>query len=183
MPDLANFHGGPPNICNGKFCCPHGEPVFLPWHRLFMAQMEEELGEALPYWDWTEDRNVPDLWERIQAPIKEGERSECGHRQFVTRETGIVIPSRHLKATTEDALMLDDFMEFQNSLNSPHGVLHFSMGCDMTIVDTAGYRIFYLHHSYVDYQWAFWQELQRLQGNANRRKFPTGSCSFQQQSI
>ena len=33
----------------------------------------------------------------------------------------------------------------------------------MTPLSTAAYdTVFYLHHSYVDYQWAFWQELQKL---------------------
>ena len=35
----------------------------------------------------------------------------------------------------------------------------------MLRVPTAGYdTIFYFHHTYVDYQWAFWQEVQRLKG-------------------
>ena len=35
----------------------------------------------------------------------------------------------------------------------------------MGTIKTAAYDpIFFLHHSYVDYQWAFWQELQRLRG-------------------
>jgi tyrosinase len=38
----------------------HGGPVFLPWHRMFLLRLEEQLqgrsGDAdagLPYWDWT----------------------------------------------------------------------------------------------------------------------------------
>ena len=50
----------------------------LPWQRLFMVQMEDELGEALPYWDWTVDKDVPDLWEEIRAPMKPQLKSECG---------------------------------------------------------------------------------------------------------
>ena len=163
--DLANFHGGPPNICNG-FCCPHGDPNFLPWHRLYMTQMEEELGEALPYWDWTEDGNLPDLWEIIQAPIKQGETSFCGGGQFVTRENQIQIDTESLKRTTEDAFLLEDFRAFEDYISAPHGELHVSVGCDMSELKTAAYDpLFYLHHSYVDYQWAFWQELQRLRGH------------------
>ena len=38
---------------------------------------------------------------------------------------------------------------------------------DISQPRTAAYsEPFYLHHSYVDYQWAFWQERQRLQGKA-----------------
>jgi len=38
----------------------HGGPVFLPWHRMFLLRMEEQLQRhsadadaGLPYWDWT----------------------------------------------------------------------------------------------------------------------------------
>ena len=51
--------------------------LVLPWHRLYMTQMEEELGEALPYWDWTVDKEVPDLWKDIKAPMKPPLTSEC----------------------------------------------------------------------------------------------------------
>ena len=61
--DIANIYGGEYEI---------------PWRRLFMVQMEDELGEALPYWDWTEDKDVPDLWEEIRAPLKPPLKSECG---------------------------------------------------------------------------------------------------------
>ena len=173
--DLANFHGGPPNICNG-ICCPHGHPTFLPWHRLYMAQMEDELGEPLPYWDWTEDAGIPDLWEGIRAPIKEGELSSCGGGQFVTRDNSIQLNLEYLKNASKDAFEQDDFAIFQEHIDNPHADLHDSMGCDMKPADTAAYdTIFYLHHSYVDYQWAYWQELQRLREEF--KNIPRGGTS------
>jgi len=168
--DLANFHGGPPNICNGDYCCPHREPTFFPWHRLYMAQMEDELGEALPYWDWTEDAEIPDLWEGIRAPIKEGERSICGDRgQFVTRHDSIRLNATILKSKTRDALDKKDFIDFSRAISyGPHGEVHVGGKCDIEEIATAGYdTLFYLHHSYVDYQWAFWQELQKLRGQSD----------------
>ena len=71
--DVANFHGEPKGICPeraGGFCCPHGITAFLAWHRLYVAQIEEELGEPLPYWDWTEDAEVPDLWDNIKEKVQ-----------------------------------------------------------------------------------------------------------------
>ena len=61
----GNIHGGPTDYCPGvpgQICCLHSTPGFLPWHRLHMTQMEDELGMALPYWDWTEGGQLPDLW-------------------------------------------------------------------------------------------------------------------------
>ena len=175
--DLANFHGGPVNaVCPesaGGMCCPHGDPAFLPWHRLFMAQMEDELGEALPYWDWTEDREIPDLWEEIRAPIKEGESSDCGGGQFVTRFHNVQLNTTQLKRQVQDALDHNDFIEFEDALGKgPHGTVHVGVDCDMFNIATSGYdTLFYLHHSYVDYLWAFWQELRRLRGHSLPPRF------------
>ena len=95
--NISNFHGYPPTICPplgpGHVCCQHHVPVFLPWHRLYMAHMEEELGEALPYWDWTSDAELPGLWSpsEIKAPIKEGVNSQCPPLRFVSRGSNIEI--------------------------------------------------------------------------------------------
>ena len=88
--ELGNIHGGPEeaNVCPGKTemkmvkqraggCCRHETRNFLNWHRLFIAHVEDELGEALPYWDWTVDRKVPDLWEGIKAPLYSPFTSRC----------------------------------------------------------------------------------------------------------
>ena len=129
-----------------------------------MVQMEEELGEALPYWDWTEDGEIPDLWEGIRAPIKEGVSSQCGG-QFVVRNDSIQINETTLKNQVRDAMDRPNFTAFENDLASPHNNLHDFVRCDMGSLETAAYdTLFYLHHSYIDYQWAFWQELQRLKG-------------------
>ena len=37
----------------------------VPWHRLYMAQTEEELGEPFLYWDWTEHKGVLDLCDMV----------------------------------------------------------------------------------------------------------------------
>jgi len=162
--EIGNFHGGPPTICpetDNGYCCSHGS-LFLPWHRLYMAQMEEELGEALPYWDWTEDEEVPDLWEGIRAPIKEGESAECEPgSQFTSRKPNIYIDTAKQKSLTKKAFDEDKFRIFQKAMVNPHNAVHRYVGCDMTVDAKAGYdTLFYLHHTFVDYQWAYWQELQ-----------------------
>ena len=169
--EVGNIHGAPTTICPnmpGGFCCPHGDITFLPWHRLYLAQMEEELGEALPYWDWTEDPEIPDLWERIRAPLKEGIRSSdriCGGGPFVNRARNITIDNEDLRRGTRDAFDTRTFRDFHDHISLPHNALHLAAGCDMITVGTSSYDpIFFLHHAYVDYQWAFWQQLQKLRG-------------------
>ena len=169
--DVANFHGYPPTLCGGNWCCPHGGVNFLPWHRLYMVQMEEVLGEPLPYWDWTQDGRAPNLWETITAPIRQGNMlnmSRCPREDLgtVMRARSINIDSSDLKRRTRDALMTETFEDFSNQISDPHGFLHVSMQCDMADLRTASCDpIFYLHHTYVDRQFAFWQELHRLRGN------------------
>lgn len=54
----------------------HNGPIFLPWHRLYMIRLEQELQRVLddvnfglPYWDWAADGELPnssqldsDIW-------------------------------------------------------------------------------------------------------------------------
>ena len=65
-----------------EMCGSYDHTTSLAWNRLFMVQMEDELGEALPYWDWTEDKDLPDLWEEIRAPLKPPLKSECGADEY-----------------------------------------------------------------------------------------------------
>ena len=131
-----------------------------------MVHMEEELGEALPYWDWTEDGAVPSLWEGIQAPIQEGAVGECSGTGFSSRSPSVQVNPATLKAGVEAALMEESFEKFSTTIGGPHNTLHVTMGCDMMVIETAAYDpVFYLHHAYVDYVFAYWQELQRLRGH------------------
>merc|ERR1719206_1042479 len=71
--DAATSFHGYPGLCGGPGagagtpndppggCCIHGYSTFLPWHRLFMIQLEDALRSnpkyanvTFPYWDWTE---------------------------------------------------------------------------------------------------------------------------------
>ena len=51
-------------------------------------------------------------------------------------------------------------------ISFPHNWLHTLVKCDMLDLRTGGYHrpVFYLHHAYMDRQFAFWQQLQRLWG-------------------
>ena len=130
-----------------------------------MVQMEVELGTALPYWDWTEEGEVPSLWESIKAPIQQGAFGQCSLDSFTSRDPRAQVNTSELKTRVEVALMEETFEDFSEELMIPHNQLHFGMGCDMQVIDTSAYDpVFYLHHTYIDFVFAFWQELQRLRG-------------------
>ena len=87
------------SLCSGRpGCCVHGpwtgnvSSMFLPWHRLYVVQMEAALGEPIPYWDWTVGPPaVPDFWTSgpLHASIEGGSR--CGGLPTTTRQADINI--------------------------------------------------------------------------------------------
>lgn len=53
----------------------HQGPIFLPWHRMYLIRLEQELQRVLgdddfglPYWDWAEDGELPTA-NQVNAPI------------------------------------------------------------------------------------------------------------------
>jgi len=69
----ACIHGGPANLINRApppghtGWCPHHVPHFAPWHRIYIAAFEKDLGVTLPYlgWgdpDWKWDSTLPSLF-------------------------------------------------------------------------------------------------------------------------
>merc|ERR1712200_70402 len=106
------------------------------------------------------------MGEGIRAPIQQGAVGRCSRKGYTSRDPGHQINPARLKAGVRAALMEETFEGFAQAIESPHNDLHISMGCDMRYSDTASYDpLFYLHHTYVDYLFAYWQELQRLRGH------------------
>ena len=61
----ANFAASHGNDTSFNLC-PHGNWYFLPWHRAYLLSYERAVRQltgnndfALPYWDWTADRQLP----------------------------------------------------------------------------------------------------------------------------
>jgi tyrosinase len=53
----------------------HGGPIFLPWHRMFLLRLEQQIQRVtgdpetgLPYWDWTADGALP-ADQQAQTPL------------------------------------------------------------------------------------------------------------------
>ena len=136
--ELGNIHGGPleANVCPGLTenitlqegaggCCRHDKHYLLPWHRLFIAHVEDELGEALPYWDWSVDRKVPDLWEGIKAPLYSPFTSRCQlGSSFVARNKTMNMPWDKLKKAMMTAMEAEDFDTFHSQNVRPHNAVH-----------------------------------------------------------
>ena len=90
---FAAIHGN----ANAFNLCPHGNWYFLPWHRAFLLMYERTVRQltghndfALPYWDWTADRQLPAAlsqpkWNGQRNPLYESQRSMSPTDSLPTR--------------------------------------------------------------------------------------------------
>jgi hypothetical protein len=166
---LAGIHGLP------DFQCKHHEPRWLPWHRLYILQLEDALraidsGLVLPFWDWTATPSVeeglpaaftdptyqPDGGPALPNPLLSGTYVEDEQSQETFRNLGTRSQRQQTADEVAAAFDTDVFADFSEALATPHDDLHSiwvqgSMG-DPTY---AAYDpIFWAHHANVDRLWA-----------------------------
>ena len=121
---------------------------FLPWHRLFLYELENRLNNGLnskdiriPYWDWTKDRGVPELVNDLKplfksVPIFDEFQNRFFNEEIqVRRQIGIYIdPTTHspVELPNEDKvtelLNQPTFNDFNIYLNRSHGRVHMWVG-------------------------------------------------------
>ena len=92
---------------------------------------------------------------------------KCGHKGQVTRDPNIKIESESLRKQVERAFSaieeVNDHNDFSTKIKLPHDEVHRAVSCDLAYQPTASYDfLFWLHHSYVDHQWAYYSELCKL---------------------
>jgi hypothetical protein len=169
---LAGIHGLP------DFQCLHHVPGWLPWHRLYVLQLEDALRSidadlVLPFWDWTSAQSVeeglpaaftdptyqPAGGPALPNPLLSGTYMEDQQPQETFRNVGTRSQRQQTADEVAAALNSQVFADFSEALAVPHDDLHSvwvqgSMG-DPTY---AAYDpIFWAHHANVDRLWAQWQ--------------------------
>ena len=200
--DIASFHGYGDGLSCGDTasrlpcsarpcptkawgCCPHDvskpTPDFLPWHRLYMVQLEElmepwlnDTNIGLPYWDWSEDwAQVPGIWEGIKSPIKHSSlfseywnTTGCKGTDQAVAQRAIMMDTdlinSGLKQDVARALRESSFSKFSEAIDGPHGNIHTGLRCTMSPQMTSAFDpVFWLHHSYVDKLFSQWQKRNR----------------------
>ncbi|EGF82710.1 hypothetical protein BATDEDRAFT_86168 [Batrachochytrium dendrobatidis JAM81] len=165
----------------------HGLPVFLPWHRLFIAGFELALQSIdpsvnLPFWDWSLDSQNPGASDLFSSKNFGGNGQGNDHcvKDGVTKNWKVTYPdasqrpmapclTRCFNFTTlyppEAVTFVIDqsktYDEFRSNLESgPHGSVHNQVGgtCgDMGGMYSTNDPIFFLHHAMVDRIWSIWQ--------------------------
>ncbi|KAI9596305.1 hypothetical protein BDF19DRAFT_438716 [Syncephalis fuscata] len=160
----------------------HGTAWFLPWHRLFIRSFEYQLQRIdpsvmLPYWDWSVTSQAPDndiifspTWfggngRKSDGCVMDGQLARwrthfpqpyCLQRRFNGgSRLGSFYSPEALRIVADEAA---NYAEFNARLESPaHNLVHINIGGHMVTSYSPNDPIFYIHHSFIDMQWALWQ--------------------------
>ncbi|KAJ9070586.1 hypothetical protein DSO57_1006305 [Entomophthora muscae] len=129
----------------------HGHPMFLPWHRQFIRNLEKDLQEidssvVFPYWDWTIDAAQPERSYIFQPDYLggngQGDEACVGDGPF--QGWNMSIPETHCLARDFDGgetispfvsrkvithmLQIKEFSKFSERLEVAHGAIHNNVG-------------------------------------------------------
>jgi tyrosinase len=169
--------------------CPHGDWYFLPWHREFVIMYEQAVRSvtghpkfAMPYWDWTVDRTIPQAFIDPTYKGKPNALYVAGRTLTTSNwplKDSIVGPAVISKIYSET-----DFQAFGTSKNpsqtnldmswvvkgggiqgtlerTPHNNIHNFIGKYMPSAGSPRDPIFMMHHGNIDRIWAYWNGLGR----------------------
>ena len=170
--------------------CPHRNWYFLPWHRAYILAFERLCRQlsgnpqfALPYWDWTADRQIPQAFAVAQWPGRPGQtnplrdttRTMPPNASLPTNIVGPNVIASRL-AETNFELFGSSRPNGQNSTAStwqraegvegpfestPHDQVHVRVGGDMQTFMSPLDPIFWLHHCNMDRLWDRWNRMGR----------------------
>lgn len=177
--NLASIHG----TASGFNKCPHGNWYFLPWHRAYLLMYERLARDltgfkefALPYWDWTNYRQLPaaftsETWNgtrnhlyeaRSMSPTDSLPNENVGTDVMRTIMNGsdfeVFGTSRPLNQNSLDPSWITRRTGSQGELEgNPHNNVHGLVGGVMGGVRSANDPIFMTHHCNIDRIWAVWR--------------------------
>jgi tyrosinase len=153
--------------------CPHGNWLFLPWHRAYLWYFEEicrELsgnnGFALPYWNWQDDRQIPAAFWGEANPLLNTTRFATATS---TITSGVYSPSNIEAILDETNFEVFASAAIGASANphtssgpqgpleaGPHNQTHGFVGGDMGGFHSPLDPVFWAHHNIIDAIWVEW---------------------------
>lgn len=163
--------------------CQHGNPRFLPWHRMYVYFFERIVRKAsgkadftLPYWNYSDSAAERALPEAFRDPADETANALYRAARRPVVNAGAALPASIVSATVAmretSATPTGTRPGFYAEVESqPHNIIHTTVGGNGLMSDpqTAGLDpIFWLHHCNIDRLWARWN----AQGRANQSDAP-----------
>jgi tyrosinase len=179
---FAAIHGDD----NGFNLCPHGNWYFLPWHRAYILMYERAVRQltgnndfALPYWDWTLDRQMP---QAFTDQTFNGQPNPLFEQQRDATPTDSLPDSVVGQAVINQILTQAPFETFgtsrpngQNNVDqswincefcgtggtledNPHNNVHNFVGGIMAGAGSSRDPIFMMHHCNIDRIWWLWTQ-------------------------
>jgi len=145
----------------------HGTLRFLPWHRVYLLQLENALRTihpdvTLPYWDWTKrpEQAIPP-WLAGVTPTVNTPNGPIA----VNRGPGSAADLATYASNVPSVLQVNDFPNFTAQLEGVHNGVHVWVGGSMSSIPTApADPIFWMHHANIDRLWWQWQTSPNGQG-------------------
>jgi tyrosinase len=179
---FAAIHGNADNFN----LCPHGNWFFLPWHRAYILSYEQAVRKltgnsdfALPYWDWTLDRQMPQafvdpMFNGQPNPLFEAQRDATPTDALPDSTVGQAVinqiltespfetfgTSRPVGQDNLDQSWINcEFCGTQGTLEStPHNLVHVFVGGLMAQSNSALDPLFMMHHGNIDRIWWMWTQ-------------------------
>jgi tyrosinase len=147
---------------HGEIHYHHGSQRFLPWHRVYLLLLEQQLKSvhpdvSIPYWDWTKatEQGFP-AWLASVTPTvpMPAPMSPITVTRFPSTSADLAT----ITSSAPAVMALGDFATFTGSLEGIHNGVHVWVGGTMSMIPTApADPIFWMHHANIDRLWAQWQ--------------------------
>jgi tyrosinase len=144
---------------------------FLPWHRIYLFELEEmlqsfEQGITIPYWNWEKDRQIPDWLNNFTPDIISDNGTIPVDRRPAGAFNQFTLPTKEdvdkvLSSSTyeEFTLALEQGIAGNNGTEtSMHNEVHNWVGGTMATYYSPADILFWLHHANVDRIWSIWQK-------------------------
>jgi len=135
----------------------HGNPRFLPWHRIYLLRLEELLmmvdpSVCIPYWKSSEEQAFPSWLTGFTPTVNLASGPHTVNRNIGAFAT---LPNA---ASVTAVLANATYNPFAGALEGVHNSGHVWVGGTMQSIMTApADPVFWMHHAEIDRLWAVWQ--------------------------
>ncbi len=159
--------------------CPHGNWWFLPWHRAYLLYFEKICRQltgnsqfALPYWNWTSNPTIPNVFWGNGNPLFDPNRGvpqgSTADPSFVGAPVidNILGQTNFFLFASNSAVNQRDFSGYGMLEGTPHNYIHGWISGDMGAFHSPLDPIFWTHHNMLDCLWVDWN-INRNNPNSN----------------